>query len=134
MGDKKGILESPGLKIAHLNVASILGAHKFEMLKKQVEGSKLDIFCASESWLTSNIPDGLIGVQGYNLARVDRCWREEGKTGSVKKGGGLICYTAQSINMNEFRYAHLNQSSKNLEMQWISLDMPNVRRMVIINI
>ena len=124
MGDKPDILRASGVKIAHLNVASILGAHKFE----------IDVFCASETWLNCNVPDGLIDIVGYNVSRVDRGWKIEASDENAKKGGGLICYTRQGIAMNEFRYARLNQSNKNLEMQWISLEMKNLRRIIIINI
>ena len=36
--------------------------------------------------------------------------------------------------MNEFRYAHLNNSSRDLEMQWVSLEVKNMRRMIIVKI
>ena len=134
LDENEGILNSRGLKIAHLNVASILGAHKFEMLRKQVEGSHLNVFCASETWLNASIPNGLIDIRGYNVARWDRSWKNCTTDNLMKKGGGLICYTSQNVIMNEFRYARLNQSNRDLEMQWISLEMKNLRRIVVINI
>ena len=38
--------------------------------------------------------------------------------------------------MSEFRYSHLNQSNKDLEMEWIMLDIKNMRKvlMVLINV
>ena len=45
-------MDKRGLNMAHLNVASIRGAHKFEMLRLQLEQSTLHVFCASQSWLT----------------------------------------------------------------------------------
>ena len=65
MEDKSDILRARGLKDAHLNVASILGAHKFEMFRRQVEVSGLDVLCAPESWLNERIPNGLIDIRGY---------------------------------------------------------------------
>ena len=50
MIDDEEKLGRGGLNIAHLNVASILGAKKFEMLSKQVELSHFQVFCASETW------------------------------------------------------------------------------------
>ena len=128
------MLQARGLKIAHLNVASILGAHKFEMMKIQVEKSNLDVFCASETWLNPGIPDNLIGIQGFNVARLDRERKNNPGDANVKKGGGLICYTKHSITMNEFRYACLNQSNQDLEMQWVSLDMKKMRKIILINV
>ena len=81
----QGVLGEGGLKIVHLNVASILGAHKFEMLKQQISWSGYDVFCASETWLTPNLPDKLIEVPGFVLARVDRSWIE----GAEKKN--MLC-------------------------------------------
>ena len=132
--DDDDMLSAGGINIAHLNVASILGAHKFEMLKKQVELSNLGVFCASESWLSANIPDNLVAIDGFNSARLDRSWRENETDIDPKKGGGLICYARQNLRLNEFRYAKLNHSNCNLEMQWVSLDMPHMRRIVLINI
>ena len=36
--------------------------------------------------------------------------------------------------MNEFRHVRLNQSTRDLEMQWITLDMPKMMRIIIVNI
>ena len=123
-----------GLNIAHLNVASLLGAHKFEMMRKQLELSQLHIFGASETWLNSNIPNELVAVSGYKFARLDRGWSDNRTNKEPKKGGGLICYVDEGLEMNEFRYATLNCSCSDLEMQWVSLEATNMRRVVIINI
>ena len=123
-----------GMKLAHLNVGSILGASKFEMLRKQVEESKLSVFCASETWLNKDIPDRLVSINGYNHARVDRMWSDNPGNVGIKRGGGLICYVDNGIDMNEFSYAHLNNSSRDVEMQWVALDIKNMRKVVIVNI
>ena len=54
--------------------------------------------------------------------------------GPIKKGGGLICYIKSSINMDEFRFSQLNCSTKDLEMQWVLLNMENMRNIVILNV
>ena len=46
----------------------------------------------------------------------------------------MICYTSDKLNTNEFRYQHLNKSSRDLEMQWISVEHTNMRRIVVINV
>ena len=103
-------------------------------MRQQVENSHLDVFCASETWLTSSIPNTLLELKGFNLARLDRSWNETPANNQPKKGGGLICYAKANVNMNETRYSSLNKSNKDLEMQWISLEMKNMRRIIIINI
>ena len=55
----------------HLNVASLQGAHKFDMLRLHLTSSDIDIFCASEPWLTQATPDELVKIEGYNLMRWD---------------------------------------------------------------
>ena len=135
MADDQSVLDSPkGINIAHLNVASILGPHKFEMMRQQIETSNLHVFCASETWLKESIPNGLIQVKGFQVARQDRGWADEGMIMGTKRGGGLICYVRDNLTLNEFKYAHLNQSTKDLEMQWVLLEMKNMRNIVIVNV
>ena len=137
MGEANGIdveVSPGGLNIVHLNVASMLGAHKFEMLRKQIEGSSVDVFCASETWLTEGVPDGLVSIKGFRLTRFDRSWSDNINQSMPKKGGGLICYIREDLVFNEYRYAFLNQSTKNLEMQWVSLEINNMRRVIILNV
>ena len=54
--------------------------------------------------------------------------------GGSKKGGGLICYTRDSLNANDCKFSHLNCSTRDLEMQWVLLEMPRMRNLVIVNI
>ena len=128
------VVKAGGINIVHLNVASMLIPRKFEMLRQQVQRSHVDIFCASETWLTECKPDGLIELKGYNVARLDRAWADCNNPVVPKKGGGLICYIKEKLNFNEFKYKHLNQSNINLEMQWIVLEQKSMRKVVIINI
>ena len=127
------VLREGGLNLVHLNVASILGARKFEMLRQQLENSNVDVFCASETWLSQSVPTGLVEIKGYKCARVDRAWKSNLGDQEYKKGG-LICYKSDKIEFNEFKYAPLNCSNRDLEMQWITLEIPNMRRILIINI
>ena len=128
------VLGRGGINIAHLNVASILGAHKFEMLKQQLEASQAHVFGISETWLNSGVPEGLLTVKGYNIARLDRGWSDGLTANKTKRGGGLLCFVHESLSMNEFRFVHLNNSTKDLEMQWVTLDMYNMRDVIIINV
>ena len=49
-----------GLHLAHLKVRSRFGSHKLDMLKKQIDSSKVDIFRIAETWLNSSIPDKIV--------------------------------------------------------------------------
>ena len=134
VGQRDEVLRDGGISMVHLNVASILGAHKFEMLRLEVENSPVEVFSASETWLTADVPDGLVKIEGYNMVRADRLWSEDTTSRVPKKGGGLICYVRKGIKINEFRHAAQNQSCKDLEMQWISLEITSMRRIVLVNI
>ena len=104
MEDNELVLPGPGaINLVHLNVASILGAHKFEMLRLQVKGSHLDVFCLSETWLSNEVPVGLVSIEGYNCARLDRSWKDTADRDIPKRGGGLMCYVSNRLIMNEFR-------------------------------
>ena len=122
-----------GLHMAHLNVRSLLGGQKSDLIRTQIANSELDIFTLSETWLTEAIPDTVIQIPGFTTARLDRSWRDPGMV-NAKKGGGLICYSRNSTNCSDTRYQDLNISCRDLEMQWISVSMYKVRPIVVINV
>ena len=127
-------LDSKGLNIAHLNIASMLSSNKSCMLREQINGSTLDIFCASETWLNDGVPNKLIEIPKYNVVRQDRRWKEvQGHQGN-KRGGGLICFIKDDIVYNKYMFENLNCSCKDLEMLWVSLEFKSRRRIVIINV
>ena len=79
---------SKGLRMVHLNTRSLLGGHKFEMVRHQIEGSGVDIFTISESWLTKAVPDRVVECMNYNIVRLDRNWNNAGYVDQVPKRGG----------------------------------------------
>ena len=52
----------------------------------------------------------------------------------LKEGGGLACYIKSNIKYSDTKFHALNQSCKDLEMLWISIDVNNMRPVIIINI
>jgi hypothetical protein len=56
-----------GFKIIDVNIRSILG--KFDQLNYHVNILKPNIICLSESWLTSDIDNNEIYINGYELFR-----------------------------------------------------------------
>ena len=125
-----------GLHVAHLNVRSLMGGHKFDVLRHQIRQSGIHIFTISESWLGEAIPDKAVEIRGYNTARLDRSWRDEGRVNmqNPKKGGGLVCYVKEGIKYSESILKHLNTSCKDIEMQWLKISMDNVRPIVIVSV
>ena len=80
---------SRGLKIAHLNVNRLLS--KIHSLRDLLETHRFDVLTVSETWLTSNILDSEISIEGYHTARRDR-------SHSVKsRGGGSLIYVRNGI-------------------------------------
>ena len=121
-----------GLHIAHLNVRSMFGGHRFDMLTHQIRTSNIGVFSLSETWLNESVPNNSIEIEGYNCVRADRSWEDQINTTHPKKGGGLACYLRTDIKFSDSKYAHLNKSSKDLEMLWISVSLENVRPIVIV--
>ena len=115
-------------------MASILGAKKFVMMQQQVKLGELHVFGVSKYWLNDRVPTDLVSIEGFNVARLDRSWREKPGDQSAKRGGGLLCYDREHLVMNEFRFEHLNESTKDLEMQWVLLEIKEMRNLVMINI
>lgn len=58
-----------------------------------MSSTKLVFICVTESWLTSDINDDLIGIRGYNYFRNDRC----DNSSDTRRGGGTITYFSLSI-------------------------------------
>ena len=124
-----------GLNIAHLNVRSIMGGHRFEMLRSQIENSNIDVFTISESWLSAAVPDRVIECMNYNVIRLDRSWNDAGDDMShPKRGGGLVSFVKSNMKYSDTKYEELNVSCKDVEMMWIALDITNVRPIVIVTI
>lgn len=82
-----------GFIVAHVNCRSILP--KIDFLKHQLLDKPIDVLCLSETWLKTAIPDALVMIDGYNLARLDRATQVRGQ---VKTGGGIGLDINDAIN------------------------------------
>ena len=120
-----------GLHFAHLNVRSMLNKH--DLLKIQLQQLQFDFFTFSESWLTNNIPDAMIDIEGYNLVRLDRAWNM-GQGVVPKKGGGVGLYIKEKHVYSTKSYEHLNSSKHDMEAVWIELITPHARNIVLATI
>ena len=122
-----------GLNLAHLNVRSLLGGHKFDMLRNQIENSNIDVFSISESWLNGAVPDRVVECMGYDMIRLDRDWSERDADNALpKRGGGLVCFIKEGLKYSDTSYAVLNKSCKDLEMLWVKLEINNMRPVVVV--
>ena len=123
-----------GLHIAHLNVRSLMGGRKFDMVKEQIDKSGIDIFSLSETWLHEGIPNNIIDCQNYNIVRLDRGWNVIDHNNRPKKGGGAACYIRNDIKYSDSKFNKLNKSCKVLEMLWVKIELNQVRPIVVVTV
>ena len=67
----------------------------------------------------------MFNIPGYNMERNDRKW--EILPGQTKKGGGVACFIKQNftyLRENE----ELNVSTIDLESLWVTVLIPNMRK------
>ena len=128
MDDK---LKNKGIDLVHLNIRSLFCKNKFDMFKQQLMNSNVNVIGISETWLKKELPSDIISIDGFNVIKNHRNWLERGKT---KKGGGVCIYIKKDMVYSDTKYNSLNISSKNIEAQWLSLNHPNMREIIIVNI
>ena len=78
-----------GLKVAHLNVNRLY--NKTDSIRELLADTSLDILGLSETWLTADILDNEISIQGYSILRRDRP--------NGKQGGGIVIYVREYLDI-----------------------------------
>jgi len=73
-----------------INARSIFNKYDELCLLKSIYRPSL--ICITETWLTDDIDNTLIAIDGYNIVRNDR---------SHKKGGGTMIYISQNYTFIE---------------------------------
>lgn len=84
------MIKNSKLKVAHLNVRSLLG--KFPDFKDIIINNQYDIVAVSETWLL-NVPNEAISIHGYNIIRKDRDGR----------GGGVALYIKNTLPFHRIK-------------------------------
>ena len=84
----------------------------------------------SETWLRPELPNNIYNINNYNLERSDRNWLPLSQT-QPKRGGGTGVYIKSELNYSTHEYQHLNHTTNNIEILWISIHQPNQRKLVI---
>lgn len=110
------IKKARGLKIAHLNVCSL--RNKVDQLQMILHDQIYDVFAVTETWLSTDILDCEVDIDGYDLYRRDRDTR----------GGGVAIYVKSSISHEvcvEFN-AHAD-----IEALWIKITSPHTKPVFI---
>ena len=117
-----------GLHFMHLNVRSIIAKGKFDMLKNQIIGSNIGVVTISETWLSKKIPDSMIELKGYSMVRLDRSKSDK------KRGGGLLTYVDENLIYDNSCFKNHNLMCADIELQCLSLKIPNLWQIIVINI
>ena len=123
--------KTKGFHLMHLNIRSLFCKNKFDMFKQQMFDSNIDIVGLSETWLKEGIHSNYVNIPNYSLQRLDRNWSENG---NLKKGGGVCMYIKKSIQTSDINLRHLNMSSVDIEIQWVTVKKENNRKMHIANV
>ena len=76
------------LKIAHINVQSLMDSDHFSEFCSLFGDSEFDIIAISETFLKPSITDSAVNLPGYFVYRKDR---------KVKRGGGVAVYVRDSL-------------------------------------
>ena len=110
------VLNSPGLKIAHLNTRSL--PKHLDEFKILVADNPFDVICLSETWLNSTWSDNELHIDGYNIIRRDR--------DDSQRGGTAIYYST-----NFMARQRSDLSIPDIETVWLELTLPNRKKTLI---
>ena len=117
-----------GLHFVHMNIRSLFAKGKLNTLRAQLVNSNTHIFSLSETWLNYKIPSSMLGINGFQICRVDR------ENSSKKRGGGLAMYIADNIPFDSDKFSSLNITNNNIELQCMALNFKHMREMVVLNL
>ena len=112
----------------HLNVRSLM--KKIDQVRMLMEGSNIDVFTVSETWLKPHLNTSLVTLPNYQPFRLDRNFKNKPK----KKGGGLISYVSVKHASSCEVIDELNISNECIEAQWLYIYRPHCKNVIICNV
>lgn len=97
------VLSNDKINICHVNVQSLCARRfsKFDELKSNFFGSKIDVVCMTETWLSDVITNTMISMEGFNLLRNDR----------NRNGGGICIYFRSNLSCKVIKKSTSNLSN-----------------------
>lgn len=105
-----GTTNDGGFTVAHFNAQSLLP--KFIEVREHILLNDFDILCISETWLSGDILDENLLIDGYSLFRRDR---------DMNRWGGVCMYIKKSIHCSVI------PSSRNIEQLWVNISIKNMK-------
>jgi exonuclease III len=103
----------------HINCRSLLP--KLDEIEWLLSTANIDVACISETWLSKNVSDTEVNIDGYNITRKDRIGRS---------GGGVLIYSKQNLDIKERCDLVIGDNS---EMIWIELIMKKKENNILIS-
>ena len=110
-GRQQGQSARPPLKIAHLNVRSLMPS--IDDVNYTLQTMDIDILCLGETWLNENIDSSFLVFPGYKVIRRDR------PAQSGRRRGGGVCVIVRDAVRAETLTTPTGDSL--LESLWISI-------------
>ena len=108
-----------GFKTAHINVRSLL--KKMDQIRLITDGSEVDVFTISETWLKPHLSTTLVELDGYRAFRQDKCSKTNNKNVNTK-------HMSSCEPLDE-----LNIINEHIEAQWLYLHRAHCKNVVICN-
>ena len=105
--------------------------NKFDLIKPLIQSIRVNLVSFSETWLNNNTDTNLIDIPGYVCYRLDCSWMENN---SIEKGGGVCFYVKNDMCASGTELFQYNMSSKNIEILWLTINIPNCKKMIVGNI
>jgi hypothetical protein len=106
-----------GLKIVHVNIQSLI--NKVDHINLLLQENNIHVLCITESWLTNDIDDSDIKINGYDICRLDR--------NNGMSHGGIVCYIKEGISFKQ----NLNLLNSDIEAMWIEINLPKTKPILI---
>ena len=116
-----------GLKIAHLNVRSLID--KIDCIRIMLADEPIDIFCLSETWATANHTTQLLNVDGYSLVLKNR--QTKTGTGATTRGGGIAYYVRDNVNFTVRTLPEMDVSDQHIECTWFDVNVKHSRAITV---
>lgn len=96
-----------------------------------LNSERLDVLTLSETWLSPENSDVILAVDNYTCYRADR--QTLRSSGARKTGGGLAIYVKSNCLTDSDKYAHMNLSNEDIELQLIYAKKGGDKSTIIIN-
>lgn len=109
-----------GLKIAHINIQSVI--NKVDYINILLHNNCIDVLCLTETWLTDDIDDAELNINGYSIYRLDRQ--------NEKSHGGVMCYVKDSLSFKQ----NIDLCDKDIEALFIEINLPKTKPILVGNV